>query len=236
MAEGKPAALIGRKVGMTRLYDEDGRNVPATIIEAGPCFVSQVKVASGEPGEKVDGYDAIQLAYEDVKARNSTMPIIGHDHKAGLTSKRFHREFRVAADIVGGVELGEKLTVEVFEGVRFVDVVGTSKGKGFAGSMKRHNFKGQQASHGVERKHRSPGSVGGRAAWLGGGRPKKGIRMSGQMGNERVTARSLDVLGIDKEKNLLIVKGPVPGPNRGMVTIQEARRLSKMKANKLKAS
>ena len=128
-------------------------------------------------------------------------------------------------------EPGQTVTVDTFEGVQFVDVTGTSKGKGFAGVMKRYGFKGQCASHGVERKHRSPGSVGGRSAYLGGGRPKKGIRMAGHMGNKRVTARSLQVMRTDKEKNLLLVKGPVPGPNRGLLMIRGAVRLRKSKAN-----
>jgi len=133
-------------------------------------------------------------------------------------------------------ELGQAINVEAFEEVKFVDVTGTSKGKGYAGVMKRHGFKGQLASHGVERKHRSPGSVGGRSSNLGTGKPKKGIRMSGRMGNERVTVRSLEVVGVDKEKNLLLVKGPVPGPNKGLLMIAPAKRLYKRKAALAKAS
>ena len=225
-----PAAILGRKIGMTRLYDEDGRNVPVTVIEAGPCFVSQIKTAA------TDGYDAVQIAYEDVKARGSTVPRIGHDAKAGLSPKRFHREVRLSDGESEQYELGQELTAGVFEGVAFVDVIGTSKGKGFQGVMKRHNFRGQEASHGVERKHRSPGSIGGRSSNLGTGKPKKGIRMAGHMGAERVTVRSLPVVRIDTERNLLLVKGPVPGPKQGMVMIREATRLYKRKANFAKAS
>ena len=222
------AAILGRKVGMTRLYDGEGRNVPVTVIAAGPCFVSQVKTAD------VDGYEAVQLAFEDVKPRSSTFPEIGHDHKAGLGPKRFHREVRLGDGGSAGFELGQELTVKVFDGVLFVDVVGTSKGKGYQGTMKRHNFKGQLASHGVERKHRSPGSIGGHANNAGkSGKIKKGKRMSGRMGNERVTVRSLPVVAVDAQRNLLLVKGPVPGPKDGLVVVREAKRLYKRKASKL---
>lgn len=220
-----PTAILGRKIGMTRLYDENGKNIPVTIIQAGPCLVSQIKT------EEIDGYNAIQIAFEDVKGRNSTMPLIGHDGKAGLTPKRFHREFRVTAEELANYEVGQSIDVENFSEGKYVDVIGTSKGKGFAGTMKRHGFKGQLASHGVERKHRSPGSVSGRASYLGGGRPKKGIRMSGQMGNGRITVRSVGVVQRDKSKNLIVVKGPVPGPNGEMVVIREATRLFKSKGD-----
>lgn len=224
------AALLGRKIGMTRVYDDQGRNVPVTVIEAGPCFVSQVKTAES------DGYDAIQIAFEDVKARRSTMPVIGHDAKAGVAPKRFHREVRIEGDAVGGYEPGQRLGLEVFENTMFVDVTGTSKGKGFAGVMKRWGFKGLPATHGTERKHRSPGSVSGRSSNLGTGKPKRGIRMGGQMGNARVTMRSLEIVRVDVEKNLLLVKGPVPGANQGLLMIKEAKRLYKRKANRAKAS
>ena len=224
-----PATLVGRKLGMTRFFDESGNNVPVTVIQVGPNFVSQVKTT------EADGYDAVQLAFDDVKARNSTMPLIGHDGKAGLSPKRYHREFRISEDEVGSFEAGQELTVDVFEAVKFVDVIGTSKGKGFAGTMKRWNYKGQQASHGVERKHRSPGSIGGHATNRGfSGRPKKGKRMSGQLGAERVTVRSLEIVGRDKDKNLLLVKGPVPGANQGVVVVREATRLYKRKARRAK--
>ncbi|MEE9211113.1 MAG: 50S ribosomal protein L3, partial [Phycisphaeraceae bacterium] len=219
-----PAMLLGRKIGMTRLFDESGRNVPVTVIQAGPCFVSQIKTTD------TDGYDAVQLAFEDLKARNSTIPVIGHDAKAGLGPKRMHREYRATGDEVAALEPGQRLTINVFDEIRFVDVIGTSKGKGFAGVMKRWGFKGFPASHGTERKHRAPGSIGGRAANLGTGKPKKGIRMGGHMGHRRVTARSLEVIARDPQNNLMMVKGPVPGANKSIVLIREATRLYKRKA------
>ncbi|MCC5828663.1 MAG: 50S ribosomal protein L3 [Phycisphaeraceae bacterium] len=222
-------AIIGRKVGMTRVYDPEGRNIPVTLIEAGPCYVSQIKT------RETDGYSAVQLAYEDVKPRNTTIPVIGHDMKAGVSPKRVHREVRVKDDAeLADVELGGRITVEAMESVRFVDIVGTSKGKGTAGVMKRWNFKGMSASHGTERKHRHPGSICGRSSNRGTGKPKRGIRMGGRMGNERVTLRSLEVIGQDKEQNLLWVKGPVPGPRQGLLLIREATRLYKRKAAKAK--
>ena len=137
---------------------------------------------------------------------------------------------------VDGFELGQKLTIDVFDEARFVDVVGTSKGRGFAGVIKRWGFKGQLASHGVERKHRSPGSIGGRSSNLGTGKPKRGIRMSGRYGGVRMTARSLEIIGRDKDKNLLMVKGAVPGPNEGILLVRVAKRLRKSKAKLTKAS
>ena len=217
-------AILGRKIGMTRFFDEEGVNVPVTVIEAGPCFVSQIKT------EETDGYNAVQIAFEDVKGRNSTAQLIGHDGKAGIAPKRIHKEYRV--DATDEFELGQQITVESFEEIKFVDVIATSKGKGFAGGMKRHGFKGQEASHGVERKHRSPGSISGRASNLGTGKSKKGIRMAGHMGAETVTVRSLPIIAIDKDKNLLLVKGPVPGGKKGLVYVREATRLFKRKASK----
>lgn len=221
-----PAALIGRKVGMVRYYTEDGRNIPVTVIQAGPCVVTQVKTTER------DGYAAVQLGFEDVKARRSTMPLIGHDAKAGASPKRIHREVRLETDdATHEFELGQSVDVSAFEGIRFVDVSGTSKGKGFQGVMKRHNFAGQEASHGVERKHRSAGSIGGGATNLGTGpKLKKGKRMAGQMGNARVTERSLELIRVDPEKNLLIVKGPVPGSNGGILFVRESTRLYRKKA------
>ncbi|QOJ17679.1 MAG: 50S ribosomal protein L3 [Phycisphaeraceae bacterium] len=225
-----PAAIIGRKIGMTRYFTEDGRNVPVTVIQAGPCAVTQVKT------EATDGYSAVQLAFEDVKPRRSTIPVIGHDHKAGVSPKRVHREYRLPNDkAASGYELGQTVNVSAFENVRFIDVIGTSKGKGFQGVMKRHHFAGQEASHGCERKHRSPGSIASHATNRGRGpKPKSGKRMAGHMGHERVTVRSLDVVSIDPAKNLMLVRGSVPGPNSGLVFIREAIRLSRAKSNALK--
>jgi large subunit ribosomal protein L3 len=217
--------LLGRKVGMTRIFDDKGRNVPVTIVAAGPCFVSQLKT------DENDGYTAVQIAFDDVKPRRSTFQMIGHDNKAGLAPKREHREIRVSAEELAGFQLGQQLDVSLFETIKFVDVIGTSKGKGFQGVMKRHNFKGMFASHGTERKHRSPGSIAGHGNERGGtGGPKKGKRMAGHMGDVRVTTRSLDVVAVDKENNLLLVKGSIPGGKNGLVIIREAKRLWKPKA------
>ena len=224
------AAILGRKIGMTRAYTEAGVSVPVTVIAAGPCYVSQVKT------DDTDGYTAIQLAYEDIKPRRSTMQQIGHDAKAGIGPKRFHREVRLEAGAEGEYELGQEVGVGTFEGTLFVDVVGTSKGKGFQGGMKRWGFKGQLASHGVKRRHRSIGSICGHAAEAGkSGGIKKGKKMPGQMDNERVTSRNLEVIDIDSENNLLLVKGTVPGPNNGFVMVKTARRLWKSKANRVAA-
>jgi large subunit ribosomal protein L3 len=226
-----PAMLMGTKLGMTRVFNDAGVNIPVTVIEVGPCVVTQVKT------KETDGYTAVQVAYGAMKARNATIPMIGHDMKAGSEPKRYHREFLVSEDEAAQYTVGQQLDLDAFEATRFVDVVGTSKGKGYQGTMKRHGYKGQLASHGVERKHRSPGSIGGHANERGGtGGPKRGKKMSGQMGNVRVTMRSLDVVRIDKERNLLLVKGPVPGSNKGMVMVRPAVRLYKSKAAKAAAA
>ncbi|GJM18613.1 MAG: 50S ribosomal protein L3 [Phycisphaeraceae bacterium] len=231
MAKARPeirgAQLLGTKLGMTRVFNEAGASIPVTVIAVEPNVVTQIRT------DDVDGYAAVQVATGEIKARNSTMPVMGHDAKAGQSPKRHHREFRVTTDEAGEYELGKELTVAAFEGCAFVDVSGTSKGKGFQGGIKRHGFKGQLATHGVERKHRSPGSIGGHANNAGkAGRIKKGKKMSGHMGAERVTMRSLDVVRIDAEKGLLLVKGPVPGHNKGLVEIRPAVRLYKGKAAK----
>lgn len=223
-------ALLGKKIGMTRVYREDGVNVPVTVIQLGPCVVTQVKTMDK------DGYTAVQIGFGAIKPRNSTMPVIGHDAKAGVDPRRHHGEFRVAADKIGSFKPGQELTVKELDGTMFVDVIGRSKGKGFAGTMKRHHFKGLFASHGTERKHRSPGSIGSLCSNRGfGGGVKKGKRMAGHMGDERVTNRSLDVVRIDAERNLLLVKGSVPGANNGMVLVRPAVRLYKSKAKKVAA-
>ena len=220
-------AILGRKIGMTRYFLEGGKNIPVTVIEAGPCVVTQVKTADRH------GYSAVQIAFDDMKARNSSIPMIGHDAKAGSAPKRLHREIRVADDAAANAfQLGQVIDVKCLEGAGFVDVVGTSKGKGFAGVMKRHNFKGMSATHGTERKHRTPGSIGSHGTDRGhGAKIKKGKRMAGQLGDERVTVRSLDIVKIDAERNLLLVKGPVPGANDGYLFIRPAVRLYKRKAN-----
>jgi large subunit ribosomal protein L3 len=220
--------LLGTKLGMTRVYREDGVNVPVTVIQCGPCTVTQIRT------QEKDGYSAVQIAFGAIKPRNSTQSVIGHDSRAGIEAKRYHREFRCSAEDAAKYTVGQTLTVKDMEGQMFVDVTGTSKGKGFQGTMKRHNFKGMFASHGTERKHRSPGSIGSLCSNRGfGGGLKKGKKMSGHMGAERVTIRSLDVVRIDEGQNLLLVKGPVPGANRGMVMVRRATRLYRSKANKV---
>lgn len=209
-------ALLGKKIGMTRVYDADGKQVPVTVVQAGPCVVTQIKTADGE-----DGYHAIQIGFGDAKPKHSTFPQMGHDAKAGVGPKRHHRELRLrdAAE----AEVGETITVSAFEGVPFVDITGTSKGKGTQGVMKRWNFGGQPATHGTERKHRSPGSIGGYATNRGfSGRPKKGLKMGGRMGNDTITTRNHPVVKIDTENNLLLIKGALPGANGGLLFIKKA--------------
>ena len=209
-------ALIGKKIGMTRVYDDEGRQVPVTVVQAGPCVVTQVKSADGP-----DGYDAIQLGFIEAKPKHSTFALMGHDGKAGVGPQRHHGEIRLpeAADKA----LGDTVDVTLFEGVQYVDVTGTSKGKGFQGVMKRHNFGGMGASHGTERMHRHGGSIGGRSTNRGfSGRPKKGLRQPGRMGGETVTTRNHPVVRVDAENNLLLIKGPLPGPNGGVLFIKKA--------------
>lgn len=218
--------LLGTKIGMTRTFTPEGESVPVTVIQAGPCVVTQLKTTEN------DGYTAVQIGYGDVKPRRSTIPVIGHDAKAGSGPLRTHREFRVDEKAIGDYTLGEALTVDRFSSVAFVDVAGTSKGKGTAGVMKRHNFKGMCASHGTERMHRHGGSIGGHASWRGNGQIAKGKKMMGRLGAERVTVRSLEVVRIDPEKNLILVKGAVPGPNQGVVEVRVPTRLYKGKSAK----
>jgi large subunit ribosomal protein L3 len=215
--------ILGRKLGMSQIWSDDDRLVPVTVIEAGPCVISQVKTV------KRDGYAAVQLAFGDIKESKVTKPMKGHFDKAKATPKRYVHEARIAEDET--YKAGQTLTVDIFEVGSKVDVVGTSKGKGFAGVMKRWHFKGMFASHGTERKHRSPGSIGSLCSNRGfGGGLAKGKKMAGHMGAERVTTRSLDIVRIDAEKGLLLVKGPIPGHNNAMVQIRPAVRLYKSKA------
>jgi large subunit ribosomal protein L3 len=208
-------ALLGKKLGMTRIYDEKGTVVPVTVVEAGPCAVTQVKTS------ETDGYHAVQLGFGECKAKFSTIPLIGHTAKAGVGPRRHFREIRLkdATDR----KPGDGVNVAAIDGVLFVDVVGTSKGKGTAGVMKRHHFGGQPASHGTERKHRSPGSICSRASNRGHtGKPKKGVRMAGHMGMERVTTRNHPLVKIDPENNLLLIKGALPGPNGTLLFIRKS--------------
>ncbi|RME70814.1 MAG: 50S ribosomal protein L3 [Chloroflexi bacterium] len=205
--------ILGRKLGMTQIFDESGAVIPVTVIEAGPCYVTQKKVV-----EK-DGYNAIQLGFGEISERKLTKPIAGHLKKSNTPPVRYLREFRV--NDVSEYEEGQKIDVSVFEVGDRVDVVGTSKGKGFAGVMKRHGFGGGPKTHGQSDRWRAPGSVG---AGSTPGRIFKGTRMAGRMGNERVTVQNLQVVLVDPEKNLLAVKGAVPGAKNGLLIIREARK------------
>jgi large subunit ribosomal protein L3 len=209
-------AILGRKVGMTRIYNEAGQIVPVTIVQAGPCVVTQVKTADG-----VDGYNAVQIGFEEIRPKVSTLPEIGHAAKAGVAPQRFFRELRLkdATD----KQVGDKVEVGTFEGVEYVDVIGTSKGKGFAGVMKRYNFGGQPGSHGTERKHRSRGSICSYASNRGHtGKPKKGLKMAGHMGDDRVTTRNHALVRIDSENGLLLVKGALPGANGSLLMVRKS--------------
>ena len=208
-------ALLGTKIGMTRVYDEKGAIVPVTVVQAGPCAVTQVKTIES------DGYHGVQIGFDECAPRFTTQPLMGHCAKAGVTPRRHFQEIRLkqATDVKPGAIVG----VESFNGVQFVDVIGTSKGKGFAGVMKRHHFGGQCASHGTERKHRSPGSLASRATWRGqSGKPKKGVRMGGHMGVDQVTTRNHPLVKVDAEKGLLLIKGALPGANGALLFIRKA--------------
>ena len=207
--------LLGRKVGMTQIYKEDGTAVPVTVLECGPCTVLQVR------SPESDGYSALQLGFADKKRKSATQPERGHAKKAGAEPKRFIREIR-QEDPIEGIGQGQTLTVEVFNEIPAVDVTGTSKGRGFSGVMKRHGFGGLRATHGVKRMHRHPGSSGPSAD---PSRTRKGIRKPGQFGNERVTVRNLQVVKIDPAQNLLLVRGAVPGPNGGYLTIRQTNKV-----------
>ncbi|MDL4776300.1 MULTISPECIES: 50S ribosomal protein L3 [Thermomonosporaceae] len=203
--------VLGEKLGMTQVFDDEGRIVPVTVVQAGPCVVTQLR------SQQTDGYTAVQLGFGQIDPRKVNKPRTGHFEKAGVTPRRYLVELR--ADDTTEFELGQEITVQVFEAGQKIDVTGTSKGKGTAGVMKRHGFKGLSASHGTQRKHRSPGSIGGCAT---PGRVFKGLRMAGRHGNARTTVQNLTIHAIDPEKNLLLIKGAVPGPNGGVVLVRDA--------------
>lgn len=212
------AAILGKKVGMTQVYDEKEHVVPVTVIEAGPCVVLLVRT------EDEDGYEAVQLGYDDKKPGRSTQAMIGHCAGAKTGPKSLVREFRMPG--AAEHEVGQTVTVEVFEEneTKYVDVVGVSKGRGFAGVMKRHGFGGQPDSHGTQRKHRSPGSISSYGAQVGqSGGVRRGKRMPGHMGDVRRTVRNQKLVGIIKEKNIILVKGAVPGPNGGYLMIRASK-------------
>ncbi len=202
--------LLGKKIGMTSVFSADGRNIPCTVIEVGPCVVTQVKTL-----EK-DGYEAVQVGFVDKKDKHTTKPEAGHFKKAGVTPKRHLAEFKSLETLPG---LGETLTVDLFQEGGFVDVVGTSKGKGFQGVVKRHGFGGVgQSTHGQHNRLRAPGSIG---ACSYPAKVFKGLRMAGHMGNERVTVQNLQVIKVLPEHNLLMIKGSVPGPKGSIVLVEK---------------
>ena len=211
-AERNVKGLLGTKLGMTQVWDENGNVVPVTVIEVAPNVVTQIRTAA------LDGYSAVQIAAGQIDPRKVNKPTAGHFEKAGVTPRRHLTEVRTSD--AAEYTLGQELTVEgTFEAGQKIDVVGTSKGKGFAGAMKRHNFSGVGASHGAHRNHRKPGSIGGAST---PGRVFKGQRMPGRMGGERVTLQNLTVQAIDAEKGLILVKGAVPGARGRLVFVRNA--------------
>ncbi len=204
--------LIGKKIGMTQIFDENGAAIPVTLIEAGPCYVTQVRTVEN------DGYSAVQLGFEEVKPKRLTGGELGHLKRNNLPPLRFTREFRVKE---AEVKEGDQVTVSQFTVGDRVDVVGTSKGKGFAGGVKRYHFKGGPKTHGQSDRLRAPGS---RSSTTTPGRVYKGARGPGHMGDERVTAQNLRIVLVDTERNLLGVRGAVPGAKRGLVMIKETRK------------
>jgi len=205
------SGIIGKKIGMTGIFDENGKNMPCTVIEAGPCVVTQVKT------KEVDGYEAIQLSYDDRKDKHTTKAMKGHFQKAGVTPKKDIKEF-TRFEVGHQKKFGDVVDVSVFIEGEFIDVVGTTKGKGFQGVVKRHGFKGVgDATHGQHNRLRAPGSIGA-SSWPS--RVFKGMRMAGHMGNTRVKMINLKVLKIYPEKNIIVVKGSVPGPNGSYVIVE----------------
>jgi large subunit ribosomal protein L3 len=206
--------LLGRKVGMTQIYQENGTVQPVTVLECGPCTVLQVRT------EDRDGYHAWQLGYDDKKRKNATQAARGHAKKVNAEPKRYIREIR--QETPTEVAEGQTLTVELFKEIARVDVTGTSKGRGFAGVIKRHGFRGLRASHGVKRMHRHPGSSGPSADPA---HTRKGIQKPGQHGHARITVRNLRVVRVDPTNNLLLVRGAVPGPNGGFLTVRQTNKV-----------
>jgi large subunit ribosomal protein L3 len=203
--------ILGEKLGMTQVFDENNRIVPVTVVKAGPCVVTQIRT------QEKDGYTAVQLAYGQIDPRKVTKPVAGHFKAAGVTPRRHLVELRT--DAIEGYEVGQELGADVFDAGARVDVSGTTKGKGTAGVMKRHGFAGLGAAHGTQRKHRAPGSIGGCATPA---RVFKGLRMAGRMGHESQTTQSLTVHKVDAEKGLLLIKGAIPGPTGGLVLVRTA--------------
>jgi large subunit ribosomal protein L3 len=211
IAEKNIKGLLGRKLGMTQVWNEDNRLVPVTVIEVGSNVVTQVRTADK------DGYAAVQIGYGQIDPRKVTKPLTGHFEKAGVTPRRHLVELRTLD--AGDYAAGQELSAETFESGQVVDITGTTKGKGFAGVMKRHGFHGVSSSHGAHRNHRKPGSIGGCAT---PGRVFKGMRMAGRMGGVRQTTQNLTVHAVDADKGLLLVKGAVPGPRGAVVLVRTA--------------
>jgi large subunit ribosomal protein L3 len=203
--------VLGEKLGMTQVWDAAGKLVPVTVVQAGPCVVTQVRTAGN------DGYDAVQIAYGAIDPRKVTKPLAGHFAQAGVTPRRFLAELRTVD--AGDYAPGQEVTAETFEAGQVVDVVGRTKGKGTAGVMKRHGFAGVSSSHGSHRNHRKPGSIGGSST---PSRVFKGMRMAGRMGNVRQTTQNLTVHAVDAERGLILIKGAVPGPRGSVVLVKTA--------------
>jgi large subunit ribosomal protein L3 len=219
MAEVK--GILGTKLGMTQIFTDDSRAVPVTVIQAGPCTVTQVRTMDR------DGYEAVQLSYGDSRRGTATKPVAGHFKAAGIKPQPHLIELRT--DGASSYQPGQRITVDVFQPGEHADVIGVSHGKGFAGPMKRHGFGGMGASHGTERKHRSPGAIGACAT---PSRVFKGTRMAGQMGNVRVTVLNLEVVEADAERNLLLLRGAVPGPTGGLVMVRSSVKTGEAKGGR----
>ncbi|WP_028646516.1 50S ribosomal protein L3 [Nocardiopsis sp. CNT312] len=211
MATKQIKGVLGEKLGMTQVFDDAGEMVPVTVLKAGPCVVSRIRTPD------TDGYSAIQLGYGQINPRKVNKPLGDYLRKNDLTPRRHYVEVRT--EDASEYQLGQEVAADSFESGQKVDVTGKSKGKGFAGVMKRHGFRGLSATHGTQRKHRSPGSIGGCAT---PGRVFKGMRMAGRAGNVRKTVQNLTVHSVDAEKGLILVKGAVPGPNGGLVLVRTA--------------
>ncbi len=211
MADRVIRGILGKKLGMTQVFDAANRMVPVTVVQAGPCIVTQVRTADR------DGYSAVQLAFGEIDPRRVPKPLRGHFEKAGVTPRRHVVELRTID--AASYTVGSEVTAQSFAPGTVIDVTGTSKGKGYAGVMKRHGFKGLGSSHGVEKKHRSPGSIGGCAT---PGRVFKGVRMAGRMGGERTTTMNLVIHAVDAERGLILVRGAIPGPDGGLVMVRSA--------------
>jgi large subunit ribosomal protein L3 len=212
--------ILGKKVGMTQIFDARGEVIPVTVIEAGPCFVAQIKSVER------DGYSAVQLGFEEVQPKRLNRPQLHHLQKSDLPALRYLREIRLNEEDAAGFKEGQRVTVDLFATGDHVDVTGSSKGRGFAGVVRRYGFSGGPKTHGQSDRHRTPGAIG---ACKTPGRVMKGKRMPGRMGGERVTVQGLEVMLVDPERNLLLVRGAVPGAQNGLLLIREARKTRLLK-------